>query len=127
MEPIDSKQIFNVCYIVGCRYWVLPFWHERPKQEVCKTSISTLTTAGVLVSKDRGLSWAPHGQMRTSGTWLIEGSVAALANGNIMQLFRTTTGLLYVSISKDSGLTWDRPRKTTLPNPDSKVNILHQS
>jgi len=105
-------------------YWVLPFWHERPKQEVCKTSLDQNAIAGVLISKDRGLSWAPHGQMRVSNTWLIEGSVAVLGNGHVMQLFRTTTGSLYTSISKDSGLTWERPRKTALPNPDSKINVV---
>eukprot|EP00959_Pyramimonas_sp_CCMP1952_P411458 8622054-Pyramimonas_sp.AAC.1 len=61
--------------------------------------------------------------MRVPNTWLIEGSVATLSNGHIMQLFRTRMGVLFASVSKDGGLTWERPRRTNMPNPDSKINM----
>jgi predicted neuraminidase len=83
------------------------------------------TVAGALVSKDRGESWEPHGELLNPKTWLIEGTVAMLSNNHVMQLFRTSNNSIYRSVSPNSGVTWSDAKPIGIPNPDSKINVLH--
>ena len=116
---------------------VLPFWLEVPRVEVgvkgCEHKEGAENAAAVLRSTDGGASWAatdlvvdklsPLGAQ----TWLIEGTVAELSNGTALQLYRTTKGVMYSSLSNDDGQTWTQPRPYTLPNPNSKLHVLRLS
>mmetsp|Transcript_21249 Transcript_21249/g.59081 ORF Transcript_21249/g.59081 Transcript_21249/m.59081 type:complete len:271 (-) Transcript_21249:1022-1834(-) len=100
--------------------WVLPFWQEAPRRSVCDWSTDS-ERAGVLVSPDRGQSWAVSQPIKANGTWLIEGTIVAFEDGELLQLFRTSRGKIYQSCSSDDGHTWSEPKPTDLPNPNSKV------
>ena len=41
-----------------------------------------------------------------------------------LQAFRTTAGSIYLSTSAD-GATWEPAVPSSLPNPNSKVRLLH--
>ena len=99
----------------------------------CEHKEGAENAAAVLRSTDGGASWAatdlvvdklsPLGAQ----TWLIEGTVAELSNGTALQLYRTTKGVMYSSLSNDDGQTWTQPRPYTLPNPNSKLHVLRLS
>jgi hypothetical protein len=65
--------------------WVLPYWREKGK---CETTAKAY--AGVLISTDRGATWATHGSIVHPKTWLIENTVVEVQNGKLLMLFRTS-------------------------------------
>ena len=128
-------------------HWVLPYWREQQnaieegtctrKQEFkgssgpdcrwnkrsrCMTGAQPFS--GVLVSENRGKTWQPRGQITQSNTSLIEGSIAELNDGRIIQVFRTRVGCLYKSYSGDEGKSWTEPEPMPVPNPNSKVFLM---
>ncbi|KAK3241776.1 hypothetical protein CYMTET_48489 [Cymbomonas tetramitiformis] len=104
--------------------WLLPFWTEA--RGTCG-SLATDKTA-LLCSTDRGATWQIRGSIpRLEETWLIESTLAEVGEGEkkgLLQLFRSRSERVYSSYSSDWGRTWSPPRKTELPNPDSKVHML---
>ena len=109
-------------------YWVLPMWRESPHSNTCKPSVSkgTRTSAGVLLSKDQGKSWSVVGSYRARGVrWLIEGTVAEVGDTkDLLLLHRSGEKYLYKQISKDGGKSWSNAERTSVPNPNSKVNLI---
>jgi predicted neuraminidase len=120
-------------YVVGKRHigvrlqdgtLVMPFswdiWAEAGMP--ARTEGEMDLKSGVLLSKDRGSSWEPHGELhifepkvRPSSTWgLDEPALVELWNGELFMLFRTGTSWLYESRSPDGGRTWSGPRRTSL-------------
>lgn len=57
-------------------------------------------------------------------TWLIEGTLVTLENGQLLHLFRTSAGFIYAARSNDGGISWSTPTPTKLPNNNSKVHAL---
>jgi predicted neuraminidase len=55
---------------------------------------------------------------------LIEGTIVALDNGDLLQLFRTEVGFIYTARSSDNGATWSQPLRTRLPSNNSKLHAL---
>eukprot|EP00959_Pyramimonas_sp_CCMP1952_P322622 6751165-Pyramimonas_sp.AAC.1 len=74
----------------------------------------------VLRSRDSGVTWRVYGELTHPKTWLIENTVVELSSGDVLMIFRTTTGVLFQSVSKDKGRNWGEPQPTGIPNPDSK-------
>ena len=109
-------------------HWVLPMWRESPHSNTCKPSVSkgTRTSAGVLLSKDQGKSWSVVGSYRARGVrWLIEGTVAEVGDTkDLLLLHRSGEKYLYKQISKDGGKSWSNAERTSVPNPNSKVNLI---
>ncbi len=78
--------------------------------------------SGILVSKDRGLTWTPRGalhiferKIRPGGTGgLCEPALVELANGDLYMLFRTGTSWIYEARSRDRGGTWSLPTRSKL-------------
>ena len=109
-------------------HWVLPMWRETPHSTTCKPSVSkgTRTSAGVLLSKDQGKSWSVVGSYRARGVrWLIEGTIAEVGNTkDLLLLHRSGEKYLYKQISKDGGKSWTNAERTSVPNPNSKVNLI---
>src|SRR5258708_22389027 len=78
--------------------------------------------SGILVSKDRGLTWAPRGalhiferKVRPNGTGgVCEPALVELANGDLYMLFRTGTSWIYEARSRDLGPSWTRPSQSKL-------------
>ena len=43
----------------------------------------------------------------------------------MLHYFRSQKGLIYYSMSKDGGSTWGGAKPTSLPNPNSKVDMIN--
>jgi len=43
----------------------------------------------------------------------------------VLHYFRSQKGLIYYSMSKDGGSTWGGAKPTSLPNPNSKVDMIN--
>lgn len=80
-------------------------------------------TTGVLVSKD-GVKWTVHGAVHTfvedkltpGGTnGLCEPSLVELSDGEVLMILRSGDTHHYESRSRDSGLTWSAPKRSSLP------------
>ena len=122
------KVIANKLAVLHDGSWVLPFW--RGPAIGCPVDKSSTPpsewvngTAGVLRTGNQGLSWKAHGNFAAQGTWLIENSVVQLDSRVLVQLFRSKAGVMYRHHSFDLGVTWTRPAKTFLPNPNSKLHV----
>eukprot|EP00899_Mesostigma_viride_P009500 jgi/Mesvir1/18551/Mv17068-RA.1 len=148
------KVIANQMLVAANGWWLLPYWRERPTVpdtvEGCWTDQAVPASAGVLISQDRGRTWASRGEIFLPNTWLIEGSIVQLSSSSssaaavntsggssdstgamagaapplMLQYFRTEAGVAYKSTSADSGLTWTTPAPTDIPNPNSKLNLI---
>lgn len=85
---------------------------------------------GVLISEDKGKTWAVYGDIRLSENdnyhgWA-ENNIVELADGKIAMIIRADGlgGVLYYAESNDGGLTWPKlARKTDIPNPGSKATL----
>ncbi len=85
---------------------------------------------GVLISRDRGLTWTEHGDIRLSSDdayrgWA-ENNIVELTDGRIGMVVRADRlgGVLYYAESKDGGVTWPAmAAKTNIPNPGSKATL----
>ena len=121
-EPSESYKVFNM------KTWCA--------QQDAEDSIKTLappaagapqgliTHAGVLISKDNGVSWKLQGHLEDAKTWLIQPTIDITSKGELVMLFRTSLGKIYSSRSTDQGQTWTPAAATTLPNPNSKFSTL---
>ena len=130
--------------------WILPFWREpvdswieyqhyhplqeneqgrEPRPDIAPLGLASPPesregSAGVLISRDRGVTWEAHGRVRDDATWLIENTLCEIAQDkSLVMLFRTGTGRVYRSISTDRGKNWTSATPTSLPNPNSKVGM----
>lgn len=120
--------------------WVLPFWQTPSNYYYASggsgeggngisgsrsSSNATAGTegpqaAGVLISRDRGSTWAAT-MLYGSPTKVIENTLAQAANGSLVMLFRTGAGELYRSYSLDgTGAAWTVPAASGVPNPNAK-------
>jgi hypothetical protein len=107
--------------------WGLPFWQEPHPQNKNDTGVQC---AGLLITRDGGVTHEPFGCISADGTWVIENSVVPLtqlpSSSNNTQLtlqmfFRTQKGYLYESFSYDGGQSWSNVSVSSVPNPDSKA------
>eukprot|EP00232_Nephroselmis_pyriformis_P019696 CAMPEP_0182886728 /NCGR_PEP_ID=MMETSP0034_2-20130328/20396_1 /TAXON_ID=156128 /ORGANISM="Nephroselmis pyriformis, Strain CCMP717" /LENGTH=636 /DNA_ID=CAMNT_0025020067 /DNA_START=110 /DNA_END=2016 /DNA_ORIENTATION=- len=119
------KVIANQPLVTDDAYFVLPFWQEVPRLDASVVGCTPdgEPAAGVLVSKDGGVTWKTSKRLHDVETWLIEGTVVAMTNGTLLQYFRTTTGYIWSSTSED-GHAWAPAAPAHLPNPNSKVNMI---
>mmetsp|Transcript_34702 Transcript_34702/g.109594 ORF Transcript_34702/g.109594 Transcript_34702/m.109594 type:complete len:490 (-) Transcript_34702:146-1615(-) len=120
--------------------WVLPFWRQPVRRGVvaCKIPAASKELSGVLISKDAGRSWSPHGKLGQAkiprlphpekGDRLIEGTVVRTGDKDgLLQLFRTTRDFIFTSKSRDRGKSWSDPKKISLPNPSAKTSAIRLS
>lgn len=118
-----SKVTANKIGIAHDGTWMLPYW-----QEAHTANDTGKSCAGVLLSHDKGASWQESPAfIATDGTWLIENSLAQATNGSIYQVFRTTVGHMYASVSDDVGETWSPAVPTDALNPNSKQFMFRRS
>ena len=125
-----NKVIANKLVVTSSGAWVLPFWREMGP---CRSSAQAEPTAGVLVSKDNGLTWKPHGHISHASTWLIEQTVVELKGHGgsdprfptLMMLCRTAANHVFKATSKDDGKSWSTAEAiNNLPNPNAKIAAL---
>jgi len=91
--------------------------------------------AGVLISRDEGMSWEPGGDcwadtsraanaLEHATNGLDEPAVVELPNGDLFMLARTGTNRLWQSFSRDGGLTWEAPEPSPLTSHNCPAALL---
>ncbi len=85
------------------------------------------TIQGLFFVNDRpdlGAPWRRRGRLRAPGGCL-EPAICELPDGTILCALRASRAkLIYFSKSSDGGLTWARPWRSDLPNPNSQVDLI---
>ncbi|CAL8467786.1 g7324 [Coccomyxa elongata] len=123
-----AKMIANKLTISSRGHWLLPFWREMGGQPECNMQPAKHGMPGLLVSPDKGASWRVIDIMidpQETPTWLIEGALSAgSSKGMYIMLFRTSAGHIYSSESYNDGMHWTPARRTQLPNPNAKVDVV---
>ncbi|MHA1369685.1 MAG: exo-alpha-sialidase, partial [Promethearchaeota archaeon] len=76
-----------------------------------------------LISCNGGKSWKASAPVKVPRGCL-EPTIVLLNDSKILCFLRTKIGEIYESWSLDGGLTWTRPVGTSIPNPDSMVELL---
>lgn len=118
-----SKVTANKMAVSANGTWVLPFWQEGHTKADRGPSC-----AGVLRSVDQGATWDPSACLASKAAgWLIENSLAPLADGRLLMVFRTRCGKMYKAFSSDDGVTWTDPTATPLDNPNAKIALFRRS
>jgi sialidase-1 len=77
-----------------------------------------------MYSDDAGQTWhrsMPDLHAPMGGA--MEPGVVELANGEILMLIRTQTGVQYESISKNKGMTWSAPVPTKIKSPNAPMTV----
>ena len=81
-------------------------------------------TSFVLVSDDGGETWSESERLKAK-VGIIQPALAELRDGRLLMFLRTTAGVIDRSYSiDDSGLRWSKPEPTSLPNPNSAVDLI---
>ncbi|MBI3973391.1 MAG: exo-alpha-sialidase [Chloroflexi bacterium] len=81
----------------------------------------------VLISTDRGRTFLPGNFVEPAGpVRMNEPHAIELRDGTVVMLCRANgDGVLWRTESHDSGRTWAEPWRTDIPNPSSKVWLMH--
>ena len=78
-------------------------------------------------STDNGKTWEPvfidYPRKKDALGGIIQPSVWETSSGHLAALFRSTDGLLYSSESWDDGKSWHSANPTSVPNPNSAVDV----
>ena len=108
--------------------WLFPvYWQETRggfdwPEDILRTKPEFL--CGVAISSDEGMSFQRHGALRSGeGVALWEPNCVELEDGHIVMMMRAQTHL-YVSESFDYGRSWSEPRKSVIPNSNTKITLL---
>jgi hypothetical protein len=89
-----------------------------------------LAATGVLSSTDRGTSWSVLPGIITdiaNVSHFQEPTLEFCSATRLLILFRTTVGSIYKATSTDRGVSWSASVPSTLPNPNSRVNLLRRN
>lgn len=84
-----------------------------------------LGSAFVLRSQDGGRQWKESNRVTTSAG-VIQPTIAPCSDGSLLMYLRTyevVGGMIWESRSWDEGRTWSLPIRTTLPNPNARVDL----
>lgn len=90
---------------------LLPAYRERHRSPM------------VLRSEDNGETWRLLGDTTARGK-AIQPALVQLSDGRILMYTRTNQGRIYQSYSYNGGLSWTASQPTTIPNPDSSIDLL---
>lgn len=81
-------------------------------------------SAFMLISQDGGETWAQSNILR-SDAGVIQPALAELSDGRLLAFLRGRGGAVYRSFCTDgAGRRWSDPEPTSLPNPNSAVELL---
>ncbi|MFZ4261561.1 sialidase family protein [Sphingobacterium sp. HJSM2_6] len=81
------------------------------------------------ISKDGGKTWNRSAYFefnveRLGGEGMIQPTLWESGDGQVHMLLRTSGGFIYRADSKDYGQTWNKPYATSLPNPNSGIDLV---
>lgn len=71
-----------------------------------------------------GKSWTKSPPLNDKSLFLIQPTITKCRSGKILALFRSSHNFIYQSHSYDSGKKWSTPQPTTLPNPNSGIDMV---
>lgn len=77
----------------------------------------------ILRSTDQGQSWDLYGDTTARGK-AIQPALAELSSGAVLMYTRTNQGRIFESRSYNDGLSWTASQPTSLPNPNSGIDLL---
>lgn len=81
-------------------------------------------SAFTLVSEDGGSTWAQSDPVRAD-VGIIQPAIAPLGDGRLLMFLRSRGGVVYRSLcSNRLGRVWTEPEPTSLPNPNSAVELI---
>ncbi len=92
-----------------------------------------VTAAWIDISKDGGRTWSKSGPLVIPGQpfGAVEPVLCFDKEGDLRLLCRDraqriggVNGAIWTSVSSDMGMTWTELEKTTLPNPDSAIDVV---
>jgi predicted neuraminidase len=82
-------------------------------------------TSFMYVSADVGETWARSEKIYIPGTGLIQPAIVPHDDGRLLAFMRSTDGWVYSSASRnETAMTWEAPERTSLPNPNSAVELI---
>lgn len=76
------------------------------------------------ISDDDGKTWTKVPLDTTTGYKLIQPALLTLNDGAILALMRSNQNYIVESRSTDEGITWSRPDKTNVMNPNSGIDAV---
>ncbi|BDA41433.1 hypothetical protein COCOBI_02-2130 [Coccomyxa sp. Obi] len=124
-----AKLACNGLSINAAGEWLLPYWRELGGGPACQKVPKLHGVAGVLISPDQGKTWKHADVPKDNSTWMIENAIAGYTDSTTqtpmqMQIFRTRTGVALQSWSSDGGYNWTVATNMTLPNPNSRMDVI---
>ncbi len=87
-------------------------WYFRRPQKI-----------GVALSSDGGGSWRLSATVTSPDRFINENILYVMNDGRLRMMARTRTGRIWETFSDDNGESWDEPRASTVPNPNSRFFI----
>jgi predicted neuraminidase len=82
-------------------------------------------SAMFLRSEDRGKTWELIGDLgKEADAHLIQPTVVMLKDGTLMAYMRSQEDYIFVTYSQDRGRSWSKPEPTSLPNPNSGIDMV---
>lgn len=76
------------------------------------------------LSDDNGNTWSRSLLDTSSGYKLIQPTLLSLQDGTILALLRSDQNFIVESRSTDKGITWSKPAKTSIRNPNSGIDAV---
>ena len=108
-------------------------WGWLPRNHVLALSTGELlfplyreipASSEFMISKDGGKTWDRAGEIK-SRPGNEQPAVVEFDDGTLMALMRASgRGKIWRSYSKDQGMTWSKPERTALPNPDAGIDLI---
>ncbi|MBS3763333.1 MAG: exo-alpha-sialidase [Planctomycetes bacterium] len=126
-DPLPQRGFVRNRYVASWGEWYLPIQHYEPdgNAEVAPQTDGSFKRPrnGVLISSNRGQSWAKSETVTDANAWA-ENNVVELSDGSMAMLIRSDgAGCLMRADSENRGRTWTPPRSTDIPNPGSKARL----
>ena len=109
LGPIKNKPIYTSCGRI-----ISPSSIEK----------GNVWNAHMEISDDDGTTWKKVVIDTTTGYKLIQPALLTMNDGTIIALMRSNQNYIIESRSKDEGITWSRPGKTNVMNPNSGIDAV---
>jgi len=110
------------------RHVVMGYSYDLPadRKQPVKLERQMYSRAGVLISDDAGLTWAPGGDVFVNilPTGADEPALLKLKDGSLFMVVRTSAPHPYESLSRDGGKTWDAPHPSALSTYNAPTALL---
>jgi predicted neuraminidase len=104
--------------LISKKHWLLPIYYT-PSRSITDGAESNYSA--VKLTKDGGKSWQECKIPQSNG--LVQETIARLANGHFLGLFRSRYADFIYKSTSDDGCDWTAPTPTHLPNNNSSIQL----